>query len=202
MSGAVRALWLAAALVAIGCTPGPPLNGPGDLPPELDIDAIHGAALPDGFTRRAFDAAASTAVLAWGRRVDARPLEVEQALVWTAAINENGAPRWVLSHLHRHPRDQNEWRVSFVTHSSHPGQRVYAAPPTLDDVYEFLHDSRLDLAADRLLYTELDDDWTVLGGGICEPAWRRTVGALPARPIPPEDPAERRRKDAEAFDGF
>lgn len=168
------------------------------LPPEFSLEEIAAACLPEGLRSADRDPARSVAVLGWRMAVLERgriaPLEVWDCLVWQECRDDDGNERWTLKTLFRHPRSDDVWTWAAVSHSSHEGLRVYESPPGLQDVYDFIYAAFWDL--DPPGRHDSAEPGEVRAASLCSEAWLRTIGAAPAVPIPPEDPAARRKRES------
>lgn len=105
-------------------------------------------------------------VLAWKQKVDDRPLYVDEVLVWQKTPN-NG---YTLSHMYRHPKEENEFRPSVVCDAPIQPMASFDHAPNTKDVKEFLKNTT---------WPHELTDFKRTGGAVCNENWARVIGAPP-----------------------
>ena len=108
-------------------------------------------------------------ILAWRQRVDDRPLFVDDSLVWKKAT-DGGKPVWSLAHVYRHPKDENQFRLSVVYDAPVSPRENYDHPPTSSEVEAFLKGSS---------WSWDPEGFQMVAGKICTATWTRVVGEAP-----------------------
>jgi hypothetical protein len=126
-------------------------------------------------------------VLAWKIAEDDRPLRVESCLVLKVLPGESDEGRWCLAHLYRHPlAKEPKWELSMTHVTGEPGTKYF---PGLD----IHHVERLKARPNnKAIYAALgfeqvnwqftlEDDWKLVGCGVCEDAWQSAIGEKPTK---------------------
>ena len=126
-------------------------------------------------------------VLAWTIKEDDRPLRVESCLVLKVLPDESEQGRWCLAHLYRHPlAKEPKWELSMTHVTGEPGTKYF---PGLD----IHHVERLKARPNnKAIYAALgfeevnwkfalEDDWKLVGCGVCEDAWQAAIGEKPTK---------------------
>jgi hypothetical protein len=180
-------------LLALGCTgeAPEPTAAPGNDKPALEDIVIEKDTLPEGWrlgdiARAAHPSAvpATTHVLLWKRKVDDRPLLLEECLV-LADLSETGGPeRWILSRVFRHPNGKERgWQLAF-SHMG-PGYKgfpqgawvmhfeTFTKKPSNKEVYHFMDEHMWDFW--------VDSGWKVLDAQVCKRTWEKVLKEKPTR---------------------
>lgn len=126
-------------------------------------------------------------VLAWKIAEDDRPLRVESCLVLKVLPDESEEGRWCLAHLYRHPlAKEPKWELSMTHVTGEPGTKYF---PGLD----IMHVERFKAKPNnKTIYGaldfelvnwkfELENDWKLVGCGVCEDAWQAAIGERPTK---------------------
>jgi hypothetical protein len=106
--------------------------------------------------------------LAWSRRVDDRPLEVDQCYIVVRGKDSANREAWLLASMYSHGTGE-PWRVSWVSHSEQRGRILFGAPPTRAELEAFILD-----------WDIRDDSFRSQGAGLCEPNWSLVCGTPPS----------------------
>lgn len=86
---------------------------------------------------RSGETAIDSDVLCWQIMEDSQPLRVESCIVWSR-LTERKKPKWRLSHLYRHPLEENQWRTSGTWPGMWINDRDYDHPPSSPEILEFI----------------------------------------------------------------
>jgi hypothetical protein len=124
-------------------------------------------------------------ILTWKIRQDARPLLVEQCIVWLRLAES----RWILAHVFRHPLGRRVWCQAAISHGEATWIIGYDHPPTNQDLTKFLDTNNW--WADILWWegenTERlgdDDGFRLIDADVCFQAWQEAIHAKPFMSFP------------------
>jgi hypothetical protein len=174
-------LVLACARSAVPAAPAAPVYATEARPVEA---ASAACAVPPGWdvavmAREVFDFAIQEGnILAWKIEEDDRPLRIESAIILIRHIPAGSsaglALGWpfILAHVYRHPQDDNRWHVAMVTDVAYTGMTQFVEQPTAAQLATFLEDTWWTFGA-------RDQDYRLLGAGVCGEAWRALFGVEP-----------------------
>jgi hypothetical protein len=140
------------------------------MPQSFKLDNMLDGALGKGERENA----QAARVLAWQIDEDDRPLRVESVILWIALADKPAAKkptRWMLAHLYRHPRDENEWRISRVYDAPFVGTESYESAPKRAELDRFLKDT--------WWHFKPLEGFRSLGAEVCRDAWAQAFGAPP-----------------------
>ena len=112
-----------------------------------------------------FEKGGDVEILAWRQRSDDRPLFIDEALVW-----QHGKAGWTLAQVYRHPKEENQFRLSVVCDAPYQPEKSYDHAPTAKDVKDFLSNTT---------WPHELDGFTLDAGKVCNGNWSRTIGAPP-----------------------
>ena len=101
----------------------------------------------------------------WRQRSDDRPLYIDEALVW-----QHGKVGWTLAQVYRHPKEENEFRLSVVCDAPFQPIKSYDHAPNAKDVKDFLKNTT---------WSHGLDGFKRDAGKVCDENWSRVIGAPP-----------------------
>ena len=108
-------------------------------------------------------------ILAWGVKVDERPLYVESALLWVRVQQPGGRDQWMLAKVFRHPRSGPgaTWQLAIVFDAPQNPLVSYNHPPTNKDVARFIEES---------WWNDGMAGFQELGAGVSRNGWEIAIG--------------------------
>ena len=144
--------------------------------------------LPDDWDAKEFEAGVERAiehdgqsveadVLAWVTEEDDRPLRYDSALAW-ARVESRGEVRWALLLVYRHPLDDPQWHVAWITHTPLP-IRGFERPPDNTEIYKFVDEANM-----GKFFKTGQNGFRTLNSRVRRPTWYRRVGEMPTRFFP------------------
>lgn len=144
----------------------PPAPPKPELPPGWDANDM---SLDPPSPRRV------SVVLAFRSMVDDRPLYLDEAIVWAHDLGDDaGAERWRLVHVYRHPKDDDDWKLSVINDANdYEATESYDHAPTIDEAKKFFEET---------WWWQRDDSFRKLAMGMPRSAWQKAFGADPQPP--------------------
>lgn len=119
----------------------------------------------------------SSRLLAWHVMVNDRGLKVEAGLLWFR-YRTRDIQSWALADVYRHPDKSSDWSLSAILDSPWQPLRVFSAPPTNQEVYEF--------GAEHWTFGAPPVFFKYLRAHVCDHAWREAIGSRPTKRYPGE----------------